>query len=323
MVSLGNLFTRNSESTEQETDMETETQTPTKRVDLRICGGESKEVSFDRVKATQTPEVEYRKARNKDGSLSVSYQPISHELLINKTRTHLEDAGFEVQGECHNLARDGKRYFGLYEVTHPNRESTERGTIIGLRNAHDKCFPAGLCAGDAPFICDNLIFTNTIKLARRHTKNILAELDLVIARTLGKLFDFWHGQDSRIDAYKTYDLTDAQVHDLVIRAYKAGAISKTKIVDVVDQWEKSDHPEFWDRNMNSLYNGFTEVYKGNLTALPNRSEALHSVLDGQVGFDLSAFDSQEVTEGELVEVGETTEAEVIGNIQGEVPQDIY
>ena len=65
-------------------------------------------------------------------------------------------------------------------------------------------------------------------------------------------------------------------------ACKAGALPKSKIIDVVDQWESSDHPEFWDRNVNSLYNAFTEVYKGNLVALPNRSDALHSVLDSEV-----------------------------------------
>ena len=293
------------------------------KVNLRICGGEHKVSTLEEVQAVNTPEVEYRKERNRDGSLSVSYQPISHNLLIDKTRKHLDQGGFEVVDECHNLARDGKRYFGLFEVTHPNRENAERGTIVGLRNAHDKCFPAGLCAGDAPFVCDNLIFTNQVKLARRHTKNILGELDQVIARTLGRLFDFWVGQDNRVDSYKAFDLNNPQVNDLVIRAYKAGAIPKTKIADVVDQWESSDHDAFRDRNMNSLYNAFTEVYKGNLIALPNRSEALHSVLDSEVGFDLSAFESQEVVEGELVEVGVAEETEVLGNVDGEVPEEYY
>ena len=293
------------------------------KVNLRICGGDHKVVELDQVQAVNTHEVEYRKERNKDGSLSVSYQPISHNLLIDKTRKHLDQGGFEVVDECHNLARDGKRYFGLFEVTHPSRENTERGTIVGLRNAHDKCFPAGLCAGDAPFVCDNLIFTNQVKLARRHTKNILGELDQVISRTLGRLFDFWVGQDNRVDSYKAFDLANPQVNDLVIRAYKAGAIPKTKIADVVDQWESSDHDAFRDRNMNSLYNAFTEVYKGNLIALPNRSEALHSVLDSEVGFDLSAFESQEVVEGELVEVGVAEETEVLGNVDGEVPEEYY
>lgn len=291
------------------------------KVNLRICGSESTIVDLDEVKAVNTPQVEYRKERNKDGSLSVSYQPISHNLLIDKTRKHLTDGGFEVVDECHNLARQGKRYFGLFEVTHPTRENTERGTIIGLRNAHDKCFPAGLCAGDAPFICDNLIFTNSVKLARRHTRHILAELDQVIARTLGKLFTFWGGQDQRIDSYKAFDLTDPQVNDLVIRAYKAGAISKTKVVDVVNQWEKSDHPAFWDRNMNSLYNAFTEVYKGNLVALPQRSDALHSVLDSEVGFDLSAFEATE--EAELVEAVAVEPADELAVINGEVPASLY
>jgi|TARA_B110001454_G_scaffold208395_1_gene220834 hypothetical protein len=294
------------------------------KVNLRICGSESTIVDLDQVQAVNTPQVEYRKERNRDGSLSVSYQPISHNLLIDKTRKHLTNGGFEVVDECHNLARQGKRYFGLFEVTHPTRENTERGTIIGLRNAHDKCFPAGLCAGDAPFVCDNLIFTNSVKLARRHTKHILSELDQVIARTLGKLFTFWGGQDQRIDSYKAFELNNPQVNDLVIRAYKAGAISKTKVVDVVNQWEKSDHPAFWDRNMNSLYNAFTEVYKGNLVALPQRSDALHSVLDSEVGFDLSAFEATE--EAELVEsvaVEPASELAIVGQIDGEVPASVY
>ena len=295
------------------------------KVNLRICGSESTIVDLDQVQAVNTPEVEYRKERNKDGSLSVSYQPISHNLLIDKTRKHLDDAGFAIEGECHNLARGGKRYFGLFEVSHPDRENAERGTIIGLRNAHDKCFPAGLCAGDAPFVCDNLIFTNNVKLARRHTRHILAELDQVIARTLGKLFSFWGGQDQRIASYKDFDLTNPQVNDLVIRAYKAGAISKTKVVDVVNQWEKSDHPEFWDKNMNSLYNAFSEVYKGNLVALPQRSDALHSVLDAEVGFDLSAFDAtQEAELVEAVAVEPANELAVVGQIiDGEVPASLY
>ena len=77
--------------------------------------------------------------------------------------------------------------------------------------------------------------------------------------------------------------------------------------------------------MNSLYNGFTEVYKGNLVALPQRSDALHSVLDAEVGFDLSAFEATEEAELVPVEaVEQATEVELVGaNINGEVPADIY
>ena len=96
------------------------------KVNLRICGSESTLVGLDEVQAVNTPEVEYRKERNKDGSLSVSYQPISHNLLIDKTRKHLDQGGFEIVDECHNLARGGKRYFGLFEISHPTREYFQR-----------------------------------------------------------------------------------------------------------------------------------------------------------------------------------------------------
>ena len=280
---------------------------PRKSVDLDICGGNRTLVDYKLVEAVPTPPVSYRsKPNKKTGELAVSHQPIAHHELVDRTRGFLEKNNFSIQSEVHSLARDNNHYFGLFAVDHPNRVATDRGCVIGLRNSHDKTFPAGLCAGDAPFVCDNLIFTNTIKLARRHTRNILNDLDFTINRALGKLFSFWHGQDNRIEAYKNFDLTNSKVNDLVIRACRAGAIPKSKIIDVVDQWESSDHPQFWDRNMNSLYNAFTEIYKGNLVALPNRSEALHSILDSEVSFDIADHVENtldmEVVENELVEV---------------------
>jgi hypothetical protein len=276
------------------------------KVNLHICGGNRTLVDFKEVVNVPTPPKEYRKKENANGERAVSYQPISHHSLVEDTRKKLTENGFTIQDEVHSLARNNNHYFGLFSVDHPNRDTSDRGCVIGLRNSHDKTFPAGLCAGDAPFVCDNLIFTNTIKLARRHTRNILQDLDFTISRALGKLFGFWHGQDQRINAYKQFDLTNSQVHDIVIRACKAGALPKSKIIDVVDQWESSDHPQFWDRNANSLYNAFTEVYKGNLVALPNRSDALHAVLDSEVNFDIHSHVENtldmEVVENELVEV---------------------
>jgi hypothetical protein len=278
----------------------------TKKNNLRICGGEHSVVSLSDVYQVAQPARTFREKPNKrTGELSVSHQPISHKAVIRKTRSSLEGAGFSIVDECHNLARDGQRYFGLFQVDHESRVGSDRGTIIGLRNAHDKSFPAGICAGDAPFVCDNLIFTNTIKLARRHTLNILKDLEFTIHRAIGQLFNFWHGQDERINAYRGHEISNSTANDLIIKAAQAKALPKTKIMDVVNQWESSDHPEFWDRNVNSLYNAFTEVYKGNLTALPDRSQALHSVLDNAVSFDINNHVENvvdmEVVNNELVE----------------------
>ncbi len=47
------------------------------------------------------------------------------------------------------------------------------------------------------------------------------------------------------------------------------------------------HEEFAPRNLWSLHNAFTEVYKGNLLALPKRSQALHSIFDPFAGLNLT------------------------------------
>ena len=279
---------------------------PRKSVNLSICGGNHSLVEFEQVSNVPTPPVEYRKKENAQGVRNVSYQPVAHHDVVQRTKDSLVQSGFTIQDEIHSLARDDKHYFGLFSVDHPNREASDRGCVVGVRNSHDKTFPAGLCAGDAPFVCDNLIFTNTIKLARRHTCNILNDLDFMINRALGKLFGFWHGQDTRIEAYKNRSIGNVYANDLIVKAVQAGALPKSKIIDVVNQWESSDHAEFKGRNVNSLYNAFTEVYKGNLVQLPNRSDALHSVLDSYVDFDINNHVENvldmEVVESELVEV---------------------
>ena len=79
---------------------------------LRICGGEHKVVELDQVKAVTPPPIEYRKELNKNGERSISYHPIPHAELIERTRGHLDKAGFSIEAECHNLARADQRYFG-------------------------------------------------------------------------------------------------------------------------------------------------------------------------------------------------------------------
>ena len=239
------------------------------RIDLSVCG--TKQVPFSEIKAVQTPEK------------TESWQPIGHAFLVDRVQSQIEENGWSIKDTYHSLHRYGQRYFGLFHIENTGVDNSDRGTILGLRNSHDKCFPAGLCMGNAPFVCSNLIFTNEVVLARRHTKNILRDLSQVIARTLGQMTETWANDEQRIEAYKNHELDNAQANDLVIRSFQNGAISKAKIADVVGQWEKPEHEDFEDRNMHSLYNAFTHVLKGGVHALPARSQALHGVLDSEVG----------------------------------------
>jgi hypothetical protein len=58
--------------------------------------------------------------------------------------------------EAHGLTRDGRRYFGLLQVANGTNPD-DFGLVVGVRNSHDRSFPASLVLGAACFVCDNLV----------------------------------------------------------------------------------------------------------------------------------------------------------------------
>jgi hypothetical protein len=106
----------------------------------------------------------------------------------------------------------------------------------------------------------------------------------LVSRSSGLLLARWHDQDKRIAAYKESEITDNEAHDLVIRATDVGVCSIRLIPPVLHEWRKPRHDAFEGRNVWSLFNAFTDSMKdGNLMELPNRTEALHGLLDTHVG----------------------------------------
>lgn len=235
-------------------------------LNLRVCAAD--EVDFAKVQSVSTPEASDR------------WTPIAHDALVNQFRATIDNTELEIVNEHHSLHRYGQRYFGLFQVKGVGRKhGSDVGTVMCLRNSHDKAFRAGISAGDAPFVCSNLIFSNEIVLGRRHTTHIMRDLPQMISRAIGQLMDSWTTTDNRIDSYKSTEIDDRVAHDLILRGYQAGACGKTQIADILTQWHKPEHENFEGRDLWSLQNAFTNVWRGNTLNTANRSSSLYSVLD--------------------------------------------
>ena len=78
--------------------------------------------------------------------------------LVDSVKGALVSSGTEIVKEEHALYRGGDRYFGLL---HLGENNDGGNTVIGIRNSHDKTFPAGLSLGNHVFVCDNLSFAAT------------------------------------------------------------------------------------------------------------------------------------------------------------------
>jgi hypothetical protein len=234
------------------------------------CGGH--QVSEEKLNAVATPEA------------TDTWFPIPHNELLDSVRRNVGAADLRIVQEQHALARDDAHYFGLLQVAN-GKEADDYTTIIGLRNAHDKRFPAGLVVGSQVFICDNLAFSGEVNIARKHTRFIMRDLAQLIERAMGQLVSLRTTQDQRLAAYKDTGMTDAQANDLLIRAMDARVCPVTKLPKVLEEWRRPSHPEFAEgRNAWRMFNAFTEVLKGtNVFQLPKQTQALHGLIDTHCG----------------------------------------
>lgn len=212
-----------------------------------------------------------------------TWVPIGHANLLAGVIGSLERSGLHVVTESHGLTKDGQRYFGLMQVANGSNPD-DYGLVVGVRNSHDKTFPAALVLGAAVFVCDNLSFSGEVKLARKHTVHIERDLPQLVDRVVGLLGDLRHTQDRRFAAYKAHELTEGQAHDMVIRALDARVLPVTRIPEVIQEWREPRHPEFRDgRTAWRLFNAFTAILKGRLVELPQRTQALHGLMDNLCG----------------------------------------
>jgi len=210
-----------------------------------------------------------------------TWQPVPHAALLGTVEKVLVDHGLTITSQAHGLTHDGNRYFGLMEV-HNGNENPEYARVLGLRNSHDKCLPAAICAGSQILVCDNLAFSGEIKISRKHTTFIMRDLPDLIKQTVAHLISTWHELDNQIQSYKSQRLSDRSAHDLTIRAMDGGVFCASKIPEVIHEWRQPRHDAFAPRNVWSWFNAVTEVVKGNLAVLPGRTQALHRLCDAFV-----------------------------------------
>jgi hypothetical protein len=131
-----------------------------------------------------------------------------------------------------------------------------------------------------------LSFYGEISVTRKHTTFISRDLPGLTARAIGQLGRKWGKQAKRFDAYKQHELTDPQAHDLLIRALDCRAITGAQLPHIVKEWRAPRHPEFVKCGHTAwrFFNAVTEVGKeAGVWALPNRTAALHGLLDQECG----------------------------------------
>jgi hypothetical protein len=234
-------------------------------------------IAKNKVNAEQLMGVETPEAADR-------FQPIPHFSLVEMTREAIGRAGLEVSLEEHSLARGGQRYFGGFALKGADITGSDRQIVLGLRNAHDKSFAASICVGNRMMVCENLCFSSDIKLARRHTTNILADLPRVLSDAVARVVSHWADMGKRIELYKETEISRDRAADLLIDLVDVKAFPARDIYAAVQEFRNPRHDEFKGGTLWTLYNSITENLKGgDLSKLPFRTMTAQSVFDRIAG----------------------------------------
>jgi hypothetical protein len=213
-----------------------------------------------------------------------SFTPIAHHTLVELTKKAIENAGLTIEGEEHALHRGGLRYFGGFALTGSTIKGDDRQVVLGLRNSHDKAFAAAVCIGNRMMVCENLCFSSDIKLARRHTLNIMTDLPRVLSDAVARIVSHWNDMTQRIELYKATEINDTIASDLIIKLVDSKAFPARDIYSAIQEFRNPRHEEFKGSTLWSLYNSITENLKGgDLAKLPFRTMTTQSILDAVAG----------------------------------------
>lgn len=195
-----------------------------------------------------------------------SYAPVSHGNLIDIVKRQAEEQlhDYSFLDEHYGLspmngANAGAKLFGV--LSYQSDMSPDISLSIGLRNSYDQSLAVGVCMGAKVFVCDNLMFSGDIRVTRKHTGDVLEDVEKMISNSMSiapmRHRDLIRDSESMME----HDLVDDQAYSILGMAYGRGILRPRQLLASKNAWENPPQKEFEDRNLWSLYNAMTEALK--------------------------------------------------------------
>lgn len=226
------------------------------------CGAEA--VDLPMLREMETPEA------------TATHVPIAHADLVEMVKYSLGFFGHDVIEEHHAITKEGSRYFGLLSLKSAYGDYTD---TIGLRNSHDKSFPAAVAYGSRVFVCDNLAFHGEHVVKRRHTKKLKRELPALIGEIVQPLHQMRAEQNRVITRYHATPVTDELADHAVMEMFRQGVLNVQRIPHVAGQWREPEH-DYGEKTAWRLFNAATHALAGRVAENPIVTRKLHDVIDG-------------------------------------------
>ena len=218
---------------------------------------------------------------------------IPHSYFVERSEEIMEEENLILKESKYYMSRNNMKYFGKYTfdkkvyqdegIVKRKKDEHNPNVTLGFVNSHDKSLASCVFFGTIMPICSNEGWHNRMWFKRKHTGNIMEDLDVGIRSCLINIDKFSEGYANVMESYKNSYLDDSDVRSLLVESARKKVIPSSKILSVYKEWMKPSYN--YDNNSNNvykLYNAFTtvmKVYKEHAVNNPKRNFALLELLN--------------------------------------------
>ena len=240
-----------------------------------IMFGNSRLCDRDQMRQVPTPEA------------TRTYTPLPFSFVDEKVMGSLDRHGLRPRSPVYALSKKNQVIHMVYEIDKqlPENVSEDQASdhtqVFVCKTSHDRSTSCWGMGGTDCTVCDNGWFFGGPQMRRVHRGSVDLTLGDAIDEVVIKLIPEFKKNEPRILAYKGTEISDPEVHDVVIRALDRKVISATQLPRVIGQWRHSPFEEYSDPTVWSLANAFTHVLtRGKSTGqIPRKNIAMNEMLD--------------------------------------------
>jgi hypothetical protein len=217
---------------------------------------------------------------------TATHQPVPHAFLVDVIEETLHKRGLEIARQEYAIQTEGQKLFATFVLKSALRN--DYSFALGLRSGNDKSMAVQMVAGANVFVCDNMALSGQLTtLCRKHTSGL--DVRAEIAGGVNRAQERFALLADGIDRLKAHSLAgkDVVAKSVILDAALEGIIPLRLLPDVAKHYFEPIHDEFRERNLWTLHNAFTEVFK---SMRPN--------LAMQASIDLGAMFQMGMTEQE-------------------------
>ena len=241
------------------------------------CGAQS--MTYDQLRSMNS--VHYT-------PLSDTHKPVAHFSVVDMFKQSVKKhTQYSIVWEDYGVSgKKGTELFGVLGLRKDGDTNNEYEMFLGFRHSNSQKFSLRGGLGDRFFICDNLAFSIEHEIAgTKHTKNINFTAQSRVDELCTDILPMDIEIHERNNKFKRVKLSYTDADHLLMELMRAGALLKTRINLVDDEWRR---PSFkYDTNGISLLDlkhAFTHIAKGSFYGDQiKRSSIMHKVFDNYIG----------------------------------------